>query len=433
MRNAVRYLADLLKKIIFLGFGIQIILGIVWMCFNLPYFREFGAEGGPVYRLLYPLLTKCYPLTYLLQVLCAFCAGMLCLGKLNPGMASAKKWLGGLTLLTLPLAMQCHLSVSPYSFAASAFLCGMVSTACAFRNPGKRLREYAKGAVWFAIAPLFVPACFLPGLLTLLVALAASLYRLRKQMGLFARMAVVTAACIGLTAGVFSLDGTALLPDRETVYFHLAGRLCWPKLFADHSVWPEDLQEIYRDSVLEISCYADEMEQSFRPIMLAHFDKETAVEQYRVLMRIARNRHKTLLRKQMAGDFATYLAAPVFLPLQLKGRLSVSYAGRNYEQMLEHTPVLSARYVNFGCVFFPVAGLAAVLAAVLAVAGGSRKISKQNAASEMITLTSSVSLCLVFTLRGAGIADYKGTIAVSLLWMLWMFTATEVSAEASDA
>ena len=259
--------------------------------------------------------------------------------------------------------------------------------------------------MWIAIAPLFVPACFLPGLLTPLVALAASLYRLRKQMGLFARMAVVTAACIGLTAGVFSLDGTALLPDRETVYFHLAGRLCWPKLFADHSVWPEDLQEIYRDSVLEISCYADEMEQSFRPIMLAHFDKETAVEQYRVLMRIARNRHKTLLLKQMAGDFATYLAAPVFLPLQLKGRLSVSYAGRNYEQMLEHTPVLSARYVNFGCVFFPVAGLAAVLAAVLAVAGGSRKISIQYAASGMITLTSSVSLCLVFTLRGAGIAD----------------------------
>ena len=283
--------------------------------------------------------------------------------------------------------------------------------------------------MWFAIAPLFVPACFLPGLLTLLLALAVLAWKHRKNIGLLARMAVVTAACIGLTAGVFSLNETALLPDRETVCFHLAGRLCWPKLFADHSVWPVDLQEIYRDSVLEISCYADEMEQSFRPIMLAHFDKETATEQYRVLMRIAWNRHKTLLLKQMAGDFATYLAAPVFLPLQLKGRLSVSYAGRNYEQMLEHTPVLSARYVNFGCVFFPVAGLAAVLTAV----GGSRKISKQNAASGMITLISSVFLCLVFTLRGAGVADYKGTIAVSLLWMLWMFTATEADREACDA
>ncbi len=133
MRNKTfPHLGAIIKRILLIGFTIQMFLGIAWMCCNFMQVQDFGKiyfsgktllpEGGysSLYYYLFVILGSIPQLMYLLQLSTAFMAGYYFLGMLVSRRYAV--W-GSLVLMTFPFAMQCHLAILPYSFMSSlAFL-----------------------------------------------------------------------------------------------------------------------------------------------------------------------------------------------------------------------------------------------------------------------------------------------------------------------
>ncbi len=404
--------------ILFLSFGVQIVLGIVWMCLNMTHFQEFNVECGVLYRALRSAAGDCFGILYVLQLCAACCAGYLFLRRIHPGGRGWNLW-GSLTLLTFPMAMQCHLSVSPYSLAGSLFLLELSFAIAAAR--GRESRVFIElagvGGCWLVLT-LFLPEyCCLgavPLALAVLVRLPMFLRRLRR----LGAAVLLIAAFAGLTVGAVRLTGgTMYLQTGESAAFAFFHRMTWPTLWIDHEGWPEEVRAVAAEQAWEVSRRADNPQRILRSVMRDRFGDELAAGYYLQMAKHSWDMHAYMIVRQIGWDALGYGATPLILPLQLAGEAYDSYSGRNYEFMINHTPLLTKYYVDYVCRFF---GIMLVSAAFLLVsvlarrgAGAVRKL----VAPVLICALSSAAVVAFYTMRGAGMMDYKCTIAVNLLWL----------------
>ena len=141
MKKITGILREIVKRILFLGCCIQIVLGTIWMCLNLPCLQAFSVDWGIFATPLYEGLKRVYPLVFIGQVLFAFAAGDT-LFRVLPGRKNRfGSVFGSLVLLTFPFALQCHLAVSPYSLCCSVslLLCAFLIRLCRREQTAKNL------------------------------------------------------------------------------------------------------------------------------------------------------------------------------------------------------------------------------------------------------------------------------------------------------
>ena len=139
------------------------------------------------------------------------------------------------------------------------------------------------------------------------------------------------------------------------------------------------------------------------------------------------SRHKGEIIHDVIADAGAYTLAPIVLQRQLSGKFYDSYSGSNYDAMRQHTPFLTKYYLDYGCWWFTAALLMVLLRKAAAVCGslfGKKRESvgmkKSVWAVAFMCLLTSLCMVLGYTMRGAGMMDYKKTITVGLLWMAWM-------------
>ncbi len=376
MRNKTfPHLGAIIKRILLIGFTIQMFLGIAWMCCNFMQVQDFGKiyfsgktllpEGGysSLYYYLFVILGSIPQLMYLLQLSTAFMAGYYFLGMLVSRRYAV--W-GSLVLMTFPFAMQCHLAILPYSFMSSlAFL------------------------------------------------LFAFLWRLSKEEKLLAALGVVLCAIL-----VPVLSGWPEAAGRKEAGHSLeaamASRIAWPTLWNDYDRWPEELRDITRDVVWETTYYPGNMCLLYEAVE-SRTDLETAKEYYREMAEIAWTHHAPMVIRQMGWDVLGYVVTPVIFHLQLQGESYDSYTSGNYEAMRGNSPVLTRYYVEYGSWWFV---CQTVLTGILAMLHISREGSFNWRALLLILVVSGIWVSVV-TLRGAGMMDYKYTTAVNALWLVW--------------
>ena len=121
MKKAARHFSVILKGILITGFSIQIAFGAVWMCFHFGCMQEFGGSEGILYRGLRALTGGQYWILYLLQLIVGFYAGYDFFRTVCPEGHFWNSW-RSLVLLSFPMAMQCHMALSPCSLVSSCFL-----------------------------------------------------------------------------------------------------------------------------------------------------------------------------------------------------------------------------------------------------------------------------------------------------------------------
>ena len=95
MRYAKRmapYLRAVSEGMLFIGFSIQIVLGICWMCCNFGQVQGFGEPDSALYAGIFRLLGEKPAVMYLLQLSAAFLAGYLFLQKLWPAGKGFAAW-----------------------------------------------------------------------------------------------------------------------------------------------------------------------------------------------------------------------------------------------------------------------------------------------------------------------------------------------------
>lgn len=464
MRKTAGHISMILRGILMTGFSIQIAFGVVWMCFHFACRQEFGGSAGILYRGIRALAGGRYWLIYILQLMCGGYAGYRFVRIISPGRLRRNIW-ESLVLLTFPMAMQCHMALSPCSLVSSFFMLELSAAVSVVRGEGEAaagemmqaqgrgdgpvsvegkgfLRKLAGGALCWAVLALLLPEYFILGAVPLILAVLFRLPALIRRLSELGAVLLLLGAFGGMIVGIGQLSGEeGYLPDRESVCFALFSRMAWPTLWPDSEDWPGEVQAVARDLAWETSQQADNMQRIFRPLLREKIGEGRAAELYLEMALFSWKRHTFPIIRQIGGDFLGYCVTPLILPMQLEGEAYASYSGRNYEMMFQDTPVLTKYYVRYGCRWFAVMlVLAPLLAAVNRICGlGQRKRRGKGR-----RCFAQISTCLIpagivtalYTLRGAGVMDYKQTVAVGLLWLaaaLFFMRGTEGEEEGMEA
>lgn len=419
MKKTAGRISVILKGILCIGFSIQIVLGIIWMCFNFASLQEFKQTEGILYRGLRNLVGSRYWLLYGLQLVAAYVTADRFLQRLHPMGLFWRVW-GNLVLVTFPVAMQCHLAVSPYSLVSSCVLMELSVTMAAVREKKENpVRHFAMGGLFWLILALLLPEYFILGAIPLLLVLLFNLPALLKQRRRLIYTLLLFSAYGGMILGFHTLTGeTGYLPNRECVTFSLFSRTAWPTIMPDREYWPDEVRTVMEDYVWDTSLYADNMQIIFRPVMQRNFTDEQAAKYYLDMAVYSWKRHTPLVIRQIGGDALGYCVTLLILPMQLKGNAYASYSGRNYEMMFLHSPLVTKYYVNYSCWWFAVMLVLMVLLAAAEYTAHSDRQKRNSVFAVLLCLVTMGTIVGFYTLRGAGVMDYKCTPAVNLLWLV---------------
>lgn len=432
MRKAAERITAVLSRVIVIGFSIQIVFGVLWAVLNFAKLQEFGESYFYVQNI--SMITKgaekiirlpYYCVLYTIQLALAGFSSYWFLGKFSKLSKPMCVW-GSLALLTVPMNLQCHLAVLPYSLAASFFLLGI---GCAveqiFFKEAFALRGFLKMLVCFLVCALLLPEYLYLGavpILLLLLFRLVQVFNKKETVKRFCCEIALAAVFAGMIIGVNALTkeeryyGSA----AKSVEASLASRFAWTSLLEYTKEWPGEIGAVIDEETLRSSAYyADNMALLFEPFVEKTLGEDGAKAFYKEIARIAWERNSAHIKHEIAWDIVGYTFSPTVLQLQLTGRAYEAYSGRNYEIMRQYSPVLTRMYVDYGCWWFMVSiGIAAVILgfALIVKALDRNALSREVVWSVLLVLFSLGGMILWYTMQGAGMLDYKKTIAVTCFW-----------------
>ena len=442
MRKAAGHVSAVLKGVLFRGISIQIILGIVWMCCNFPRVPRFGESlfymqvsrtlhcdeyTGILYPIFLWAVRRNHYVVYVIQLAAACASSGYFLRIFLSGKKRVMAW-GCLALMTIPVVMQCHMAVLPCSFAASLALLQLSLLTGAVKEKGERtLKKLAEISLcWLALALLLPEYFWLGAVPVVLFGICC-----RRQWSGNKRIKwyglLMAAAFAGMILGVNSLTQTRGLYGRlqKTPLMALTQRISWTSVLADYGDWPgQIIDNVDWDIMISAAQYADGMDRFFFPAveqLVADqiITRQQVREAYFTMMADALRWHGPAVIKELLWDVVGYGVSPVSLQSFLEGRGYDTYSSTNYDIFLERTPGLSELYMNYGSWCF---AMTAVLTAVLQVLRLWSQGADENKKSAKLSLSCLImagAMILWYTMRGAGMLDYKNTALVTQLWMVW--------------
>lgn len=415
MQKLPEHCAAILGRVIFIGFGIQIALGILWMCNAFARLSSPGegivcvcqmaALGGAVYF---------------------FC------GHVRGRMLTV------LSVLTFPMVLQCLVIPDLRVFAAALLLLEIGCVLCAMEQRESRgfLLLCAGLCAWLAAALLqreYLYIGAVPMAISWLCdyvrfvrdgrergekegkrreAQNADAGRRKRRKGLLYRLLLLCAVA-GLAAGIGSF-----YQSKEKLLTHLTSRVVWTTLYNTYADLPEETKALikYRDMV-NSTYEATGIETVLRPSLEEQLGERETEAVLRALIKTVWQKNKGQILKEAAWDMAGYLAAPLVLPLQLQGRAYESYSGSNYLQLLQPAPKLGKVYMEYGCKWFVAASVLGILT------GFAVRAKRRLRERQVIPFLTALAMSAGYTLSGAGRMDYKNTLFVLCVWVLWAASA----------
>jgi len=451
MQKVCKALVNVSCKVLFIGFGVQIVLGLCWLVTNMGEVPLFGEttryleasksfiENG--YRgILYPLLIMlaqgmeqlvripyhCF--LYLLQLGVAFYAAFLLLQAVGV----RGKWrlcYGSLAMVTVPMALQCHMAVLPDSLSASFWMLEWAyAIVCLGKQKDTSVSLIIKLCVVYLLGVALLPEFWFLGALPVLAVMVRKGVELWKN-GKKRHILRLVAVGYFFMCGVIFVANVGAVERRSTGSV-MASRFAWSHAIEDYRHWPLEVQKcISPEDVLHIAGYADNVDRVLAEKLEACVGEERAEELLLATAKASFERQTKQNAKEILWDVYGYVFAPWMLQNQLQGGGYESYSGRNYELMGMHTPRLANDYMTYGSCFF-VLGL--FLATGLQVAVWWKKKDGMGKRILFLVLTGCLCPVLYYSLRGAGMMDYKKTICVLLLWILWMQVRSDDSRKGAE-
>ncbi len=454
MQKAATHILAIVSRVIFIGLSIQIALGILWMCGSFTDVPRFGESDFYVEvsktllcdeytGILYPVLLlfarlveelfriPFFGVMYVLQLAFAGCAAHRFLQSIHRTGRFWDIW-SSLALLTVPMAMQCHMAILPHSLTGSCILMELAFTFEAMGEAAPKARQLLKAAAFWLPAALLMPEYLYLGALPVVFLLFYSVVRLwrDKKISILYNL-ILVCAFSGVILGVDSLSQVEGCYGKmhRSVPSAMVCRMAWTCLGETYAYWPEDLKACM-DSEEITACitYADNMIRVFGPTVEKSVGMERAEELYREVAGAAWQVYRQKVKREIILDAVSYSVSPAALQLQLKGRAYESYSARNYENMRERHPESTKCYLNYTGGFFVVR---LILAAVGQMIYGllafirKRRIKAWSILCVFCCLILGVGIVVWYTMQGAGIMDYKNSVPVTCLWTAWMILMTE--------
>ncbi len=393
MQRFLEHCTAVLGRVIFIGFGIQIVLGILWMCNAFARWDSFG-EG-----------IVCVAETALLGAALAF--------VLQRGQGFVRGLFEVLCVLTFPMVLQCLMSPDVRVFAAALLLAQTGCILRAVKAAGRRdfLILFSSALCLWLAAGLLRGEYLFVGLVPMVLCLA--------RLGAAERERMVRGGLLVMAVGGIIFGVGSLYQERESMLTHMASRVSWTTLYGSYTDLTEEQRENIRYRRLVESTYeVTGIEEILLPSLEESLGKQGAEKVLKELMAASWQGNKGRILKEIVWDMAGYTLTPLVLPLQLQGRAYESYSGLNYRQILLPAPRLGKLYMDYGCWWF---AAALSLRCILWLASGRR--------GEWFGLFLKAAVVLfmafLYTMDGAGRMDYKNTLYILCVWLMWIGAAPE--------
>lgn len=454
MQKAATHILAVVSRVIFIGLSIQIVMGILWMLGPFTGILQFGESNFYVEvsktllcdeytGILYPVLllfargaeglfrVPFFGVMYVLQLSLAGYAAHRLLQSVH---RSGRLWdiWSSLALVTVPMAMQCHMAILPHSLTGSCILLELSFAFEAIRERRLKAFQLMEAAVFWLLSALLMPEYLYLGALPIIFLLLYSVVRhWKNERSSILYHLILVCAFAGVIFGANSLSQVDGSYGRmhKSISSTLVSRMAWTCLGETYAYWPEDLKACMdSEKITECITYADNMVRVFGPTVEQSVGVERAKELYRDVAEAAWQVYCRRIKREIMLDAAAYTVSPVALQLQLEGRAYDSYSGRNYELMRERQPRLTKYYVNYNSWFFAVGLLLTAVGQVLyglLMLIGRRRIETWSILCVLCCLIFGVGLVGWYTMQGAGIMDYKNSVPLTCLWTAWTILMTE--------
>lgn len=416
MQKILKHCSAVLGRVIFIGFGIQIILGLIWMCNAFVRTGSLGGGficvfqtvvlGGSVCFVLRTIRDEKKDLHVLWDVFCI------------------------LAVLTFPMIMQ-SIVIPDIRVLTTALL--LFETGCIMRASDNRESNlYFRTAlcVWMAAGLIHRGyLCFgaIP-MIMYLVYMCVDVRRIKKEnllAGDLKRSVVYRILLIMAVGGIIAGIGSFYQETSNTAV-RLASRTAWTSLYKSYvDMEGKDRKFIDYQTMVESAYEAIGIENILWPSLEEEYGTKEAERILTELSKVAWRNGKGQIIKEIIWDMAGYVMPPVVLPMQLEGRAYDSYSGVNYLQILRAAPRFGSLYMKYGCGWFEAALLITVVTVVSCCAAGKGKRLSRAFRNCVIISVTALCMCMVYTMSGSGRMDYKNVLFVLCLWIIWMISTGE--------
>lgn len=432
----------LIKKTIrilwYLLSGCQILLGILWMLWNFGRLSQFALTGelmeishtwilDEYTGIGYPaILFVCswlqewiklpfYVWIYGIQLILAFCSGCYLLSVVfHKERQSFDTIWGSLYLMTIPMIVQCHLAVLPFSLALSCLyiLLGSCLQALDCQEMFGCRRAILLG---FSMTGLVLLMPDYIWLLLLLGTVAVCVLLFREK-----RRAVCLLLVFILSLGTGSgANALVQVPGsrgniQKSISSMILSRVVWPYFDMDYYFWPVEIKEVMtQEMAWTVSCNAERVKDYFGPLVEERYGRRQASQLYLQMAKACFEVRTKDIVKQAAADLAVNACPQLSAGLQLRG-VGTGLNAYNYNQMKEANSVLAKYYVNYSLNSFGVLLLLSGIGLIF------NKVKKEKSGiwRPALWIMGIAALWQVFygTLAGAGMMDWKNVLFVAAFY-----------------
>ncbi len=439
MRNVWKHGAALLRRLIWLGMGLQVLLGLFWMLNNMGIEHSFGVDwssGGPHNRPfmqwgpLYPFAVRTirgmaqwlhipyYCIMYCLQLAAALGSGWFLLKSVTRW-----KWYGCLggavVLLSVPMAMQSHLALLPYSFLGSVVVCQLGFVILLWKQEKWSVRSLMPVYLCWLLELLLLPEYLWFGAIPLVLTAVVAVWRHRRK---WAAGALTGILVLGSVLCILTV-GTAWRQREEgqlSMRQMLAARCTWSNLYELSGVWSPELLEQVEWTTLRAACDNPEVFYEGFFDKLAQLPEEQQKTYLHQMIGSARDVNGKRMLLEIAYDAVGYLMPGAVIPKQLEGEGFVSLTGMNYWHFTRSQMGWSSLGLEWYCIWSWLSVLAVLLVKLAEILGSGKaeaRTSLGEAGKLLIPgLLMAMAGMVFYTISRIGVYDYKILSWWTILW-----------------
>ena len=441
---------ELIRITIYIWMGLQIVLGLVWAFCNLGELPRF-VECQEVLTMsdslvvdeytgyLYPLLIRgismlvsgisisAWTVLYILQLIVAYVAYDYFLRKVI-FRKSGVRWrfrkklpIYAMFLLTIPMVLQVHMAVLPYSLASSLLLL-LVAKVPDFWNVDYRMptRDWVGMLLlWILSSQICVEYAWFGGLALGIGVLGS--FRVRKE-NAWKSLIIVVIGVLSINLLNMTLQTPGSMGKiQKSWQSSMMTRVLWPNYGRFSYFWTEEIRQSWDDNALrELSTHPENVIYEFGPDIEEMYGREEANFIYFEMAKRAFQLDTKNILVGILKDGGAYLCPPVSVYMQLQG-IGTSYTGWNYGRMKDYSPQLTGCYVDCALFAWLYVGLAGLMLWIFCTFPKEWKSKEEKVErSRMLLYGASISLSvnLGYVIMSGNMQDYKKVILCSVFCTL---------------
>jgi len=466
------YVSVMLGRLLYIGFSVQIVFGIIWIAKNIDYVQMIGDasynltlsslfKGDGDTGILYPsiiLLSRAlaqvtfvpwYSYVYIIQIALAIVSVYILLRETGIFGGKTVRYIwASLVILTFPLVLQIHMALLVNSIVLSLFVlqCATLIRAWRFISDKKTtvidyvysisgvalfwlLLSLAQWAYFFIGAvPVFVVSVAI-----FVVAVKNKAYGGNKKKSLIgvieARKAILLVLMtlmifLGLIIGLDRLTTDSSISQREEFNWEtkLFERMAWKSRFCREATWLIEIENVVgRDVMYMTSQNPENIRLLLEPELRNALGEEKAIELFRFTNQVVWDYDKNEFLHDLAIDSVGYGMPAIMTSLLLEKNNYVSFTARNYDAFKRNEPRLSKYYMDYSLLWFEASLVIGAVVLLLGIIGKLIKPDKRiTGAYVVIAIT-----CLVIVVRnvmlGNSMYDYKQAGSAMVFWFMAIF------------